>query len=94
MEHPKELKDLSNKMYYEMYKYHQIVHDMQEALSEEITHFEPTISLTAIENARVLNEAIAPVSYDINNILEVIDPKFTDDIWALREMQKIINMIL
>ncbi len=93
MEHPKELKDLSSKMYYEMDNYHQAVHDLLETLSVELTYFEP-ISLTAIENVRMLGESIGPVSYDIGNLLEIIDPKLTNDIWALSEMQKIINSIL
>lgn len=82
MEHPKELKELSKIMFYQMEDYDQIVHDLLEILEEEVMNYEVELS-----------ESLLAISYDIRNLLEVIDAERKKDIYALNLMQEIIGSI-
>lgn len=94
MEHPKELKELSSKMYYEMDNYHQITIDLLEELEWRITSFVPPDTLIEIEKVRALNEVLASIHCKIGDLMEVIDKQHQNDICALNELSKIITYML
>jgi hypothetical protein len=66
------IKDASSKTFYEMEKHSQLVIDMIEGVES-----------SDLEDSEVRGSLV----YDIDNILEIIDPKRVDDIKVLTEVK-------
>lgn len=66
------VKEASSKTFYEMEKYSQLVIDLVEEIED-----------TDLDNA----ENRGALIYDIENVLEIIDPKRVDDIKVLSDLK-------
>lgn len=71
------IKELSSKTFYKMENYSQLVIDLVE-----------TIEDSDLEDSEVKGS----ISYEIENILEIINPSRVDDIKMLSDLKKILEM--
>ena len=74
------IKDISNRTYYDMGNYSQLVIDLVEEIEEE----EPYLNTS---------EAKGCLVYEINNILDIIDQRRTHDIQVLFELKEALSKI-
>ncbi len=74
------IEEISDKVYYNMKKYSQLIIDLVEDI-EDIMEFD---ELNKIER-------LGAKSYEISGILEIINPKLQDDIKILNELLEIIK---
>ncbi len=74
------IEEISDKVYYNMKKYSQLIIDLVEDI-EDIMEFD---ELNKIEQ-------LGAKSYEISGILEIINPKLQDDIKILNELLEIIK---
>jgi hypothetical protein len=79
------LEELSHKTYYQMEKYSQLTIDMVEDVHTLLSDAEDGMS------AQMFNEYNGAKQYEINNILEIINPELKDDIEALKTLIEILE---
>jgi hypothetical protein len=79
------LEELSHKTYYQMEKYSQLTIDMVEDVQTLLSDAEDGMS------AQMFNEYNGAKQYEINNILEIINPELKDDIEALKKLIDILE---
>lgn len=74
------IKELSHDAYYNMQNYSQIIIDLVEECN-----------IMYVSEDQNINHRCWEVLYDVDNLLEVIDPKRTHDVNALKVMQSVLN---
>lgn len=84
------LKELSGLIYYKMENYNQITIDLVEDVESIFNDIETDINTCDLNQLFTIKNNLGSISYDAENILQIINPELKHDVEALSLLKNII----